>query len=503
MSAAAPDAVRVAIVGAGFSGLGMAIRLKQAGMHDFVVLERRADVGGTWYDNTYPGCQCDVPSHLYSFSFEPNPDWSRTFSCQPEIWAYLRRCAERHGLIEHIRFDHELLGAAWCEEERRWRLDTSHGPLCADVIISAVGGLSEPSTPELPGLDRFQGTAFHTAQWNHEHDLGGERVAVIGTGASAIQVIPRIQPQAGSLHVFQRTPTWVLPHSDRPVSHAERRLYRMLPFLQRLTRASIYLSREWLVLGLAGHRGLMKLPELLARRHLRRQVPDPELRRRLTPGFTIGCKRILLSNDYYPAITQPNVEVVTEGIERVEANAIVTRDGARREVDTIIFGTGFRVTEMPWADRVLGRDAQTLNDVWQGSPRAYLGTTISGFPNLFALVGPNTGLGHNSIVYMIESQLAYIMDALRTMRRQGLATIDVRPEVQARFNAEVQEQMRETVWTAGGCASWYLDSQGRNSTLWPGFTFDFRRRTARFAPSDYVVQPVGERAPEPALAPAA
>jgi cation diffusion facilitator CzcD-associated flavoprotein CzcO len=495
--------VRVAIVGAGFSGLGMAIRLEQAGMHDFVVLERRADVGGTWYDNSYPGCQCDVPSHLYSFSFEPNPDWSRTFSCQPEIWAYLRRCAERHGLIDHIRFDHELLGAAWCEDERRWRLETSRGPLAAEVVISAVGGLSEPSTPALEGLDRFQGASFHTAQWDHEHELAGERVAVIGTGASAIQVIPKIQPRVGRLRVFQRTPPWVLPHSDRPVSRAERRLYRALPLLQRVVRAGIYVSREWLVLGLARHRGLMKLPEAIGWRHLRRQVPDRELRRKLTPHFTIGCKRILLSDDYYHALTQPNVEVVTEGIERVEADAIVTRDGARHEVDTIIFGTGFRVTEMPWADRVVGRDGRTLNDVWQGSPQAYLGCTVSGFPNMFVLVGPNTGLGHNSIVYMIESQLAYVMDALQTMRRRGLATVDVRLEVQARFNAEVQEQMRGTVWTAGGCASWYLDSQGRNSTLWPGFTFDFRRRTARFALADYLVEPATEPIAEPALAPAA
>jgi cation diffusion facilitator CzcD-associated flavoprotein CzcO len=485
---------RVAIIGTGFAGLGMAIRLKQAGIEDFVVLERAGDVGGTWRDNTYPGCQCDVPSHLYSFSFAPNPEWSRTFSHQGEIWDYLRDCAERHGVTPHLRFDHEVLEAAWDDDAGRWRLETAGGDLTADVVVSGTGALSEPSIPALPGLEDFEGAAFHSAEWDHDYDLAGKRVAVIGTGASAIQFVPHIQPQVESLHLFQRTPPWVLPHNDRPISDGERRAYRRLPLLQRLMRSAIYWARETFVLNFVNPR-IAKLPELIGRRHLRQQVPDPELRRKLTPSYTFGCKRALLSNDYYPALTRPNVEVVTDGIAEVRANSVVAADGTEREVDAIIFGTGFRVQDMPVIDRVRGREGLTLAEKWRDSMQAYLGTTVSGFPNLFMLLGPNTGLGHTSVVVMVEAQIAYVMDALRAMDSHAWRSIEVREEAQRAYNKRLQKGLRGTVWNDGGCASWYLDRSGRNTTLWPSFTWRFRERTRRFDPAPYVALPTVAESP--------
>jgi cation diffusion facilitator CzcD-associated flavoprotein CzcO len=482
---------RIAIVGTGFSGLGMAIRLKQAGIDDFVLLERAGDVGGTWRDNTYPGCQCDVPSHLYSFSFAPNPDWSRTYSRQEEIRDYLRDCARRFGIYPHVRFDHDVRTAAWDEDAECWRIETSQRRLSARLLIAAMGPLTEPQIPPIPGLDRFAGAMFHSARWDHGHDLRGERVAVIGTGASAIQFVPRIQPDVERLHVFQRTPPWIVPHTDRPIGRIERRLYRTLPLLQRLVRAGVYWGREWLVLGFVFTPRLMQLPEALARRHLGRQVRDPALRRKLTPDYTIGCKRILPSNDWYPAIVQPNVEIVTDGIREVTRDAIVTADGRERRVDTIILGTGFHVTDVPAAAHVRGRDGRLLSEVWRDGAECYLGTAVAGFPNLFFLIGPNTGLGHTSMVFMIESQLAYLMDCVRTMEARGLSTVEVRAEVQAAFNAEVQRRMRRTVWMTGGCASWYIAANGRNTTLWPDFTFRFRRRTRRFDPASYLARAAG------------
>ena len=477
--------VRLAIIGSGFAGLGMAIRLKQAGMEDFVVLERAGDVGGTWRDNSYPGCQCDVPSHLYSFSFAPNPRWTRTFSMQPEIYGYLRRCAQEYGITPHLRFDHEVTEAAWDDDASLWRIDTPRGTLTADLVVSGVGALSEPSIPEIPGLDSFQGTSFHSAAWDHSHDLTGERVAVIGTGASTIQIVPSIQRAVSRLHVFQRTPPWVMPHPDRPTTRLERRIYRLLPAAQLAMRAGIYWARETFVLGFMHPRLVRNTGERIARLHLQRQVPDPELRRRLTPTYRMGCKRILLSNDYYPALTRPNVEVVTDPIAEVRGSEIVTADGASREVDTIILGTGFHVTDPPAADRIRGRDGRSLTEAWSESMQAHVGTTVAGFPNMFWLLGPNTGLGHNSVVFMIEAQIAYVMDALRTMDRDGIKTVEPREEAQAAYNQELQRRMEGTVWTSGGCRSWYLDASGRNRTLWPGGTWRFRRHTRQFDLADY------------------
>lgn len=484
-----PNHIRVAIVGTGFAGLGMAIRLKQQGI-PYVIFERASDVGGTWRDNTYPGCQCDVPSHLYSFSFAPNPEWSRTYSPQPEIWAYLRDCADRYAIRPHILFDHEVVDAAWDEDENVWRLDTTGGPWTADVLVSGNGGLSEPAIPRIEGLETFEGTYFHSAAWDHSHDLTGKKVAVVGTGASSIQFIPHIQPRVDRLHVFQRTPAWVLPHTDRPTTEQERRMYRRFPIVQKAVRAAVYAMRETVVLGMAKNKKLLRPLELIARRHLRDQVPDRELRKKLRPSFAPGCKRLLLSNNYLPTLTRPNVELVTDGIREVRADSIVTKDGNERQVDTIIFGTGFKVTDNPVMDRLRGRDGRSLAKHWaDGGMRAYLGTTVSNFPNLFLLTGPNTGIGHTSLLVMIEAQIRYIVSCLRQMEAKDIATVEVRENVLDAFNAELQAKTENTVWTSGGCQSWYLDADGRNATLWPDFTWRFKLMTRRFDPEDYLLTP--------------
>ena len=478
--------VHVAIIGSGFSGLGAAIRLKQEGMNDFIVLERAGAVGGTWRDNTYPGCACDVPSHLYSFSFAPNPEWSRAFSPQPEIFSYLRHCASHYGIIPHIRFDHAVQSCAWDEDARRWRLSTSKGTITADVVVAAAGALSEPSVPEVPGLETFEGPAFHSARWDHGADLAGRSVAVVGTGASSIQFVPEIQPRVGKLNVFQRTPPWILPRSNPSINEGQRKTFRSLPTLQQLARGQIYAVTELFGLGFR-HPALMKPLQRAALRYLESCVPDPALRAKLTPSYTLGCKRILFSNKYLRTLSQSNVEVVTEGIQEVRARSIVTRDGQERPVDAIIFGTGFHVSDLPFGKYVQGRGGRTLDDAWNGSPQAHLGTTVSGFPNFFFLLGPNTGLGHTSVVYMIESQIAHITSALRYMRDHRVATVEPRAEAQAAFVAEIDERLRRTVWNQGGCASWYIDKTGRNSTLWPDATWRFRRRVKNFNPAEYLL----------------
>jgi cation diffusion facilitator CzcD-associated flavoprotein CzcO len=478
------DSTRIAIIGSGFGGLGTAIRLKQQGTEDFIVFERAGEVGGTWRDNSYPGCACDVQSHLYSFSFAPNPDWTRSYSSQPEIWDYLKRCARDFGVLPHIRFHHEVRDAAWDEAAQLWRIETSQGRYTSNVLVLASGALSEPAMPSLRGLEQFKGKMFHSARWAHDYDLTNRRVAVIGTGASAIQFIPEIQPHVAKLQVFQRTPPWIMPRGDRTFRTRERSMFRRFPLLQSASRASIYLLRELAVFGFR-HLRLAKLIERLARRHLERSIPDPLLRAKLTPQYAIGCKRILVSNDYLPALTRPNVELVTEGIAEVREHSIISGDGVERPVDAIIFGTGFRVTDQPLAKHVRGRDGQTLDAAWAGSPRAHLGTTVAGFPNLFILMGPNTGLGHTSVIYMLEAQIEHLLDALRYMRAHGVAVLEPRREAQAAYVMEVERRLKGTVWNAGGCASWYLDRTGRNSTIWPDFTWRFRRRVARLNPAEY------------------
>jgi len=470
----------IVIVGSGFAGLGMAIRLKQAGINDFIILERAADLGGTWRDNTYPGAACDVPSHLYSFSFAPNPRWRHSFSRQPEIQSYLQQCADRYGVRAHIRFDCPLLSAAWDDGAQRWHLQTGHGEIRTEILMSATGALSDPSIPHLPGIENFSGTVFHSSRWNHDHDLAGDRVAVVGTGASAIQFVPQIQPKVAKLVLFQRTPPWVMPRMDRQLTRLEKFLFRTFPITQKIARSSIYWSRESLIVGFVVNPQLLRAACRIGRLHLKMQVPDPVLREKLTPSYTMGCKRVLISSDYYPSLTQPNVEIVAGGIREVRARSVVAMDGTGHEVDTLIFGTGFVPTDLPIAHQIRGRDGQSLAARWGGSPHAYLGSSVPGFPNLFLLVGPNTGLGHNSQVFMIEAQIDYTLDAVKTMQARKLATVEVELDHERAYTEAVQRRMQRTVWLNGGCNSWYLDANGKNTTLWPGATFRFRSLTRKF-----------------------
>jgi cyclohexanone monooxygenase len=467
----------------------MAIKLKREGIEDFVVLERDQQVGGTWWANTYPGCGCDVPSHLYSFSFAPNPDWTRTYSKQPEIEAYLQRVAEDFGVTRHVRLGTTVTGARWDDDARRWTVETDQGDVSARVLISAAGALSEPSTPDIEGIYAFHGHTFHSARWDHDHDLEGKRVAVIGTGASAIQFVPTIAPDVAQMHVFQRTAPWIMPHSDRPISARERRLYKRFPILQKLVRGGIYSSRELLVLGFVKHPRLMKVAEKIARKHMRKQISDPELLAKVTPDYTIGCKRILISNDYFPAIAAPNAELVTGGIAEVRPHSILDREGVERPTDTIVPATGPHVPDLPIARKITGREGRTLADVWADGMVSNRSSTVAGFPNLFLLVGPNVGVGHTSMVYMIESQVAYVDNALQAMDAEGLDVLETTEAAQQAYRDLIAEKSKGTVWLAGGCASWYLDKHGHNTTLWPDFTCRFRKLTRTLDRENYVGTP--------------
>lgn len=483
-----PDTdVHIAIAGAGLAGLGMAIGLHRDGIEDFVVLERADDLGGTWRDNSYPGCACDIASVLYSYSDAQNPAWTRAFALQPEIQSYIRDVARRHQVTGHIRYGHEVLEAAWDEEAERWQIRTSAGDFTAEILISAVGALADPSIPELPGLGSFEGTVFHSARWDHGHELTGRRVAVVGTGASAIQFVPEIQPRVSRLTLFQRTPPWVLPRGNPVISESWRRRFARHPRLMAWLRRSVFSLYEAFHVGFQ-HPAVMKLAERRARAHIEREVADPELRAKLIPDYRLGCKRVLGSNTWYPALTQDNVDVVTAGVAQVVSDGIVDADGAHHAVDTIIFGTGFHVSDVPVSHRIRGRGGELLADRWQGSPQAHLGIGVSGYPNLFMLLGPNTGLGHNSVLLMIEAQIAYLRRALRYRREHGLATLEPTARAQAAYVEAVDRGTEGSVWTAGGCASWYLDVTGRNSTLWPGSVREYQRRLARFEIGDYETQ---------------
>ena len=485
---ALPDHVRVLVVGAGFAGLGTAIKLDEIGIGDFLVVDKGHTVGGTWRDNTYPGAACDVPSQLYSFSFAPNPDWSRSFSPQPEIQDYLERTARESGVLDRFRFGVTVQDAAWDETESHWAVSTDHGEVTADILVTGSGGLSEPRLPDIEGIDSFEGEIFHSARWNHDYDLTGKRVAVIGTGASAIQIVPEVGKQVAHLDVYQRTAPWVMPRNDRDYTRLERFAFRHLPLVQRAYRTGIYWGRETFVPGFTVSPKLAAPAKKLALRNIERGISDPDLRRAVTPTFEIGCKRILISNDYYPTLDQDHVDLVTDGIREITPAGIVTADGTLREVDAIVVATGFHTTEQPIAEHIKGRAGRTLADAWrEGGMAAYKGTTISGFPNLFQIVGPNTGLGHSSMVFIIESQIAYIRSALQQMGEHSIVAVEPRPEVQRRWNDDLHRRMERTVWHTGGCSSWYLDAHGRNTTLWPRTTFVFRELLRRFDLDQYVV----------------
>jgi cation diffusion facilitator CzcD-associated flavoprotein CzcO len=481
--------VRVAVIGSGFGGLGAAVRLRREGVTDFVVLERADSVGGTWRDNTYPGCACDVPSHLYSFSFAPNPDWPRTFSGQRHIRAYLEQVADVFRLRPHIRFGSEVKTMTWDSGRLRWDIETSSGSLSADFVVSATGPLSDPRVPDIPGLDTFPGKVFHSARWDHDFDLRGKRVAVVGTGASAIQIVPAVQPLAEKLTLFQRTPPWVLPRVDRAITGAERGLHRRLPFTAQLRRGLLWGIRELQVQLFTKRPDELRLVETVAKRNMARSIKDPALRARLTPDYRIGCKRILLSSEYYPALARPNVDVVASGLSEIRGSSLIAADGSEAEADVIVFGTGFHVTDMPIADRVVGADGRTLAEAWAAGDgmAALRGASVPGFPNWMSVIGPNTGLGNSSMILIIESQLNYMADFVRQLGvLGGRVALDARPSALHAWNGRVRERMKRTVWNTG-CDSWYLDANGRNTTIWPGTTTEFRRATRRVELSEYEV----------------
>ncbi|HEY1939395.1 MAG TPA: NAD(P)/FAD-dependent oxidoreductase [Candidatus Angelobacter sp.] len=480
----------VLIVGAGFSGLGMAVKLLHEGSRSFLVIEKADDIGGTWYANQYPGCACDIPSHLYSFSFDRNPDWSRMYSGRDEIQNYLKSCAQRFGLNPYIRVNTRMQEAVWDEATSLWRITTADGDLIRTrVLVSAVGALHVPKFPDIPGMEKFAGPAFHSTWWDHNVPLEGKRVAVIGTGASAIQFVPEIAPKVTKLSVFQRTPPWIVPKMDFAIAEHWRKRFRRIPALGWLFRTALFWLYEIRVWGFLGKiQALRKFGNKMALDHLAAQVSDPELRRRLTPDYQFGCKRVLISNDFYPALQRPNVEFVTDGIREIREHSIVTQDGTEHPIDVLIYATGFRVTEPLHETRVIGRSGVDIHQAWKDRISAYLGVTVSGFPNFFILLGPNTGLGHNSVVLMSEAQIGYVMDCLRLMRKRKSKVMEVKAATQERFVNELRKRLAGTVWEAGGCRSWYQDAKtGESPVIWPGSVVDYRRRTRKAVEQDYVL----------------
>ena len=473
---------RVVIVGTGFSGLGMAIQLAQRGDSDYLVLEKADEVGGTWRDNRYPGCSCDVPSRLYSFSFEQKPDWSRDFATADEIWAYLRDVTDRYAVRERIVFGADLREASYDEDARRWNLAAADGRRwTAAALVLGVGALHQPRRPDIEGLDTFEGAVLHTAQWPDHDDLDGRRVAIVGTGASAVQVLPEVAPRAAHTTVFQRTAAWVVPKHDRAWSPSRQWLFERHPALQRANRSWTYWQLEARAPLFVRFPAIARLVERLVLRDLRRAVSDPVTRAKLTPDYTIGCKRILLSSDYWPAFERPDVSLVTEAITRVEADAVVTADGTRHEVDAVVLGTGFEVAGSFERLDLRGLGGLRLEDAWADGMHTHLGITVAGFPELYLLLGPNTGLGHNSVVLMIEFATRYVLDCLERGRAGARVTTWA---AQAGFTREMLSRSRHTVWSTG-CRSWYLDRFGHNTTLWPGSTIGYWWRTRRVDDRDF------------------
>lgn len=469
----------VAIMGAGFAGIGMAHKLREAGIERIVILERADSTGGTWRDNHYPGCACDIPSHLYSYSFRQNADWTRLYPQQAEIADYLDDCVAAFGVAELIRCNSNVSSATFDERSGHWRVELDGGDsLSARALVSAVGGLSRPSLPEIEGLASFEGQVFHTADWDESCDLSGKRVAVVGTGASAIQLVPKVAEIASQLSVFQRTAPWVVPKFDRPMRGWEQWLMRKLPFTQRLFRAFLYWRQEILGVGFTLSAKLMAYGRYQARRHIRNSIADPELREAVTPDYEIGCKRVLLSDDYYPSLERDNVELVNHAVTRFTGTGVVDATGRERAVDVAIFATGFNAVDPLSPTRIFGRGGRELAEDWRDGPEAHLGINVAGFPNFFILMGPNTGLGHNSVIFMIEAQVRYSVRLIRELLSDGGRDIDVRPEVQEQFNTGLQSAFAGSVWSSG-CKSWYQTDSGRQFAIWPGFTFTYWFRTLR------------------------
>ena len=477
--------MQVIIIGAGFGGIGMAITLKQQGYDSFVVLEKAADLGGVWRENIYPGAACDAPSHLYSYSFESNYEWSRKFAPQPEILAYIRHCAKKYGVESHIRFNSEVTGAEFDDQSSIWNVRTKDGRTTqASILISAVGQLHNPSIPNLPGPAAFAGKSFHSAQWDQSWDLTGRSVAVIGTGSSAIQIVPAIADKVRQLYVFQRSPGYFRPKPDRPYDAIELARLRRYPIMRLLDRAKLYCQSEARFINFS-FPPLNRRAQRLFNSYLEQQVKDEALRNQITPSYAVGCKRGLPTNDWLPTLLRDNVELVTTPVSEVVQDGIRTQDGKTRLVDTIIYATGFKATQFLAPMRIRGSDGKDLHDIWADGAEAYLGITVSGFPNMFLIYGPNTNLPHSPVLYMLESQFQYIGKCLDLMFRRGLRRMDVRPEAQARYNASLQRRLQKSVMTTGGCTSWFKTAAGKVTTNWPSFSFMYRLRTRWLKPRDY------------------
>ena len=492
---------RALIIGTGFSGLGMGIALQKQGL-DFLILEKADDVGGTWRDNTYPGAACDVPSHLYSFSFEPKPDWPHVFSYQPDILTYLKGVTDKYGLKRQIRFGQHVDRAHWDDSEYRWHVFTKTGEeYVAQFLISGAGALHIPSLPDIAGLGDFHGPVFHTAQWDHTVDLTGKRVAVIGTGASAIQVVPELVKIAGQVQLYQRTPAWIKPRINFAFPSALKRAFKFVPGLRAALRTATYGLLDARAFAFTKHPSLLRFIEPVYKLNMRRYVADPQLRRKLTPSYRAGCKRILISDNFYQAVADPKTEVITDGIARVTRDGIVTVDGTERKVDAIVCATGFHVIDWYTYLDIKGARGEDLVDRWnREGVMAHRGITVADVPNLFLLLGPNTGLAHNSAVFMIESQIGYVADAIGAADEVGAQAMTPTREAQDRFNEELQRDLAKTVWNTGGCQSWYMDKHGVNRALWSGFTWEYWLATRKFKMSEYKFLGVGRDTPTQAVA---
>lgn len=489
----APVRTRALIIGTGFSGLGMAIALQKQGV-EFLILEKADEIGGTWRDNTYPGCACDVPSHLYSFSFEPKATWSRLFSPQPEILDYLKGVTDKYDLRRHIRFGSKVTRAAWDDDEFRWHVFTEDGQeYVAQFVVSGVGGLHIPRLPDIDGIDEFAGTAFHSAQWDHNVDLTGKRVAVIGTGASAIQIVPAIVDRVAELQLYQRTPAWVVPVPHHQLPGAVRQAFAVVPGLRYAVRAGIYWALEGVGFAMTKRPGLLRLIEAVGKLNIRRQVRDKELRRKLTPQYRAGCKRILYSgNNYYRAVADPTTTLITDRISRITRSSIVTADNVERPVDVIIYATGFHVTDSYTYVGIIGPNGEDLVERWnREGVEAHRGIAVADMPNLFFLLGPNTALGHTSVVFMIESQIRYVAQAIAAADKAGAQALAPSRAAQDRYNAELQDKLAGSVWMTGGCNSWYLDEHGVNRTLWSGMTWQYWQSTRSLRAGEYRFSGVG------------
>jgi cation diffusion facilitator CzcD-associated flavoprotein CzcO len=481
-----PVHTRALIIGTGFSGLGMAIALQRQGV-DFLLLEKADEIGGTWRDNTYPGCACDIPSHMYSFSFEPKPDWRHMWSFQPEIFDYLKGVTDKYGLRRYVRFNSRVDRAHWDDDDQTWHVFTDTGQeYVAQFLVSGAGGLHIPLIPDIEGIDEFRGDTFHSAQWDHDVDLTAKRVAVIGTGASAIQIVPAIVEDVAELHLYQRTPAWVMPRPNNAFPEWTRRMFATVPGARALMRAGIYWIHEAVGFAMTREPRLLKIGELMGRWNIRRSIKDPELRRKLTPSYRAGCKRILNSDTYYGGIADPRTEVMTEGIARMTPDGIVTTDGREHPADVVVFATGFHVTDSYTYVDIKGSGGEDLVDRWNREGiQAHRGIAVAGMPNLFFLLGPNTALGHNSVVFMIESQIRYVAKAIAAVDKSGARALSPSRHAQDEFNAELQDDLATTVWNTGGCRSWYLDDHGVNRALWSGMTWQYWLATRRFRRSEY------------------